>query len=140
MCKRYFLIHFGSLDLPRTLWPPSFIKSSIFIIFRSLSVCFGGPWGAIGRYFGSPGVAGALILRVWGYPWADLARSSCQRPPPPFSVAPFLTIFEAKWDAKRRHNGATIFKKSVQNSIKKSMRFWMAFLLDFSGLLMPKLR
>ena len=81
----------------------------------------------------------ATILRVWGYPWTDLARSRCQRPPPPFTPAPFLAILEPKWEPERCQNGAKILKKTVQNPIKKSMRFWIAFVMDFSACLVPKL-
>ena len=99
--------------------------------------------GVLGALFGANfevlGPPWATILRVWGYPWADLVRSCCQRPLVAFTGAPFWTIFEPKCEPKGGQNGAKILKKSVQNSIKKSMRFWIAFLLDFGWLLVPKL-
>jgi len=41
-------------------------------------------------------------------------------------------------DPKGYQNVAKINKKSIQNSIKKTVCFWMAFLLDFGGFVVPK--
>ena len=108
-------------------------------VLMSKLVFFGLPGATLGAKFGVLRPPWATILRVWGYPWADLVRSCCQRPLVPDSSAPFWTIFEPKCEPKGGQHGAKILKQSVRNSIKTSMRFWIAFLLDFGWFLVPKL-
>ena len=67
-----------------TMWSRFFLR-----VLISKLVFFGLLGAPLGANFGVLGPPWATILRVWGYPWADLVRSCCQRPPVPFSIAPF---------------------------------------------------
>jgi len=93
----------------------------------------------LGPNFGVLGPPWATILRVWGYPWADLVRSCCERTLVAESAAPFWTIYERKCEPKGSQNGAKILKKSVQSSIEKSMPFWVAFFIGFCVILGAKI-
>ena len=128
----YFFDYFGSLGSPC-------VNASFLFRFLGPSWRFSASRGCHSEVFWEHRVFWTVTLRVWGYPWADLVRSCCQRPPVSFTGAPFWTIFEPKWEPKGGQNGAQIPKKSVQNSIKKSMRFGIVFLLDFGWFLVTTL-
>ena len=118
-------------------------RSTVWIHFFSRVlisklVSFGVLGAPLGANFGVLGPPWATILRVWGYPWADLVRSCRERPLVPDPAPPFWSIFEPKWEAKEGPNWAKIWKKTVENWIKKSLRFWIVFLLDFCWFLVPK--
>ena len=133
------LMHFGDLGLPRALWPVNCVNSFFLRVLMSKLVLFGLLGAPLRANFWVLRPPWATILRVWGYPWTHSACSRCPRPPVPFSIAPFWPIFKPKCDPNGSQNRAKIQKKSIQNLIKKSMRFWIAFLLDFAWFLVPKL-
>ena len=78
------------------------------------------------------------ILGVWGHAWPRWAANWDPGPLGSISGATISTILVPEWGPKGYQNVLEINKKSIQNSIKKTVWFWMAFLLDFGGFVEPK--
>ena len=131
MCRGTYLIILGAWAFLGRVGGAVVWKHCFSMIFKVQIDAFRSLRGAIGSYFSSPGGPWAAILRVWRYPWANLACSCCQKSHLPFHTPLFFSDFGSKMGLWKPPNGVKIFDKLVQNASKRSLRFWIAFSLDF---------
>ena len=118
--------------LARALGPPSCVKTMLFSGFVGPSWCFSGSKGCHWELFFEPRGSLGRYVEGLGVPLGGFGAQSLLKNASLFHARYLSSDVGAKMGTGNvSKRGQKVNKKTIQNSINKSMRFGIAFLLDF---------
>ena len=113
-------------------WAAQLCGSSVFLWFLGPSWCFSGSKGCHWELFFEPRGSLGRYVEGLGVPLGGFGAQSLLKTASLFHARYFFSGFGAKLGTGKVSTcSPKPNKKTVQNSINKSIRFWIVFLLDF---------